>query len=141
MSAQAFNDLAVLLQLMQTTRNLAQSMVSNAKTHLAWLGGKLDGSPNNPTLTTIAQAMNDCATSYLNIYETASTWVTNNNATASSAVALIGATISDLSDYASPLSAAATTLQAADKSTTAKAQAACNALISEVSAPPSIWGY
>lgn len=134
MSVQSFDNFNLLIQVMATTRNLGKSMRDNANTHLAMAAAQ------SPDVVTLAGYVNDCAASYLNIINTATTWVQNNSAQMSAAVGLIGATNADLQSYANPLKTAATNLQAADKSTYAAITTACNALLSAVTAPASIFG-
>lgn len=134
MSAQSFDNLQLLLQMMQATRNLAKSMRDNAQTHIAMANAQ------NPDVVTLGTFVKDCATSYNTILSTARTWVQNNNAQATAAVNLIGATLADLNTYTTPLQTAATSLAAADVSTYAAITTACNSLLATVPAPNSIWG-
>lgn len=134
MSAQSFDNLQLLLQMMQATRNLAKSMRDNAQTHIAMANAQ------NPDVVTLAKFVTDCAASYNTILSTARTWVQNNNTQATAAVSLIGATITDLNTYTSPLQTAATNLAAADVSTYVAIITACNNLLATVPAPNSIWG-
>lgn len=134
MSAQAFDNLNLLLQIQQATRNLAKNMRDNANTHIAM------ASAASPDVATLGAFVHDSANSYLNILSTARTWVTNNNAQAAAAVGLIGATLADLNTYVAPLQSAATALSTADVSTYAAIIAACNALLAAVPAPNTVFG-
>ena len=134
MSSQAFDNLQLLLQLMQTTRNLAFTMRRNATAHIAMANAQ------SPDVTTLAKYVTDCAASYNSILSTAKTWVQANNMQATAAVGLIGATLTDLNSYASPLQTAATALAAADVATYAAIITACNAVLNTVTAPGSIYG-
>lgn len=135
MSVQSFDNLELLLQVMQASRNLARRMVDNATSHIAMANAQ------NPDVVTLGKFVTDCAASYNKILSTARTWIQNNNAQATAAVALIGATLADLNTYTTPLQTAATNLAAADVSTYAAIITACNAVISTVPAPNTIWGY
>lgn len=134
MSVQSFDNFALLIQMMQASRNLEKTMRDNANTHIAMAQAQ------SPALATLTGFVNSCAATYLANLSTARTWVQNNNAQATAAVGLIGATLADLNNYTSPLQTAATALQNADKSTYAAIITACNALLSSVGAPASIFG-
>jgi hypothetical protein len=133
MSAQAFDNLNLLLQLMQTTRNLAKSMRDNANIHIAMANAA------SPDVVTLAAFVGDAAASYSRILATARAWVQANNAQATAAVGLIGATLADLNAYVVPLQTAADALSIADKSTYAAIIAASNALLATVPAPNTIF--
>lgn len=134
MSAQAFDNLNLLLQIQQATRNLATNMRSNANTHIAMANAA------SPDVTTLGTFVTDSAASYNRILSTARSWVTANNAQATAAVGLIGATLADLNTYVTPLQTAATALAAADVSTYAAIITACNALLATVPAPNTVFG-
>lgn len=134
MSVASFNNLAVLLELMQATRNLAKDMTTNAA---IWHGWATAGTPY--TQPEIAKFMTDAGASYRNIIAQATAFVTANNAAATGAVGLIGATLADLSSYTSGLSAVANGLQTVDLSTFAKIITACGQITAAVAAPPTLW--
>lgn len=134
MSAQSFDNLQLLLQLMQATRNLAMTMRNNANTHIAMANAQ------SPDVVTLGTFVTDCAASYNKILSTARTWVQNNNAQATAAVGLIGATLADLNTYTAPLQTAATALSTADVSTYAAIITACNNLLATVPAPNTVFG-
>ena len=134
MSVQSFDNLAILFQIMQATRNLAQNMEQNANTWIAMANAQ------NPSVATLAQFMNDASNSYHGIINKAKTWVQNNNAQATAAVGLIGATLADLNNYVTPLVTAAQNLALADKSSYANIVAAANDNIATISSPASIFG-
>lgn len=133
MSAQAFDNLQLLLQMLQATRNLARDMRVNAQTHINMANAA------NPDVVTLGKFVTDVAASYNKILSTAKTWVQNNNAQATAAVGLIGATLADLNTYTTPLQTAATNLAVADVSTYANIITACNAVLSTVPAVNSVW--
>lgn len=133
MAAQAFDNLNLLLQLMQTTRNLASSMRSNANAHTAMANAQ------SPDITALAGFVTDCAAGYIRILSTARAWVQVNNIQATAAVGLIGASLADLNTYVTPLQTAATALAAADLSTYAAVIAACNTLLATVPAPNTVF--
>jgi hypothetical protein len=132
-SAQAFDNLNLLLQLLQATRNLARDMVQNANTHKAMANAQ------NPDVVTLGRFVTDSATSYNRILSTAKTWVQNNNAQATAAVGLIGATIADLNAYTAPIQTAITNLSSADVSTYAAIISACNSVLATVPSPNSVF--
>ena len=134
MSVQAFDNLNLLLQIQQATRNLAKNMRDNANTHIAMANAQ------NPDVVTLGTFVKDCATSYNNILSTAKAWVQANNAQASAAVGLIGATLADLNTYVTPLQTAATALGSANVSTYAAIVTACNNLLATVPAPNTVFG-
>lgn len=133
MAAQAFDNLQLLLQLLQATRNLARDMVQNANTHIAMANAQ------NPSVAVLSSFVTDSAASYNRIASTAKTWVTNNNAQATAAVGLIGATLADLNTYTTPLQTAITNLLAADVSTYAAIITACNNVLATVPSPNSVF--
>lgn len=134
MAAQAFDNLQLLLQLLQATRNLAKDMRVNASTHIAM------ATAQNPDVVTLGQFVRDCAASYKGILSRARTWVQQNNPQASAAVGLIGATLADLNAYTAPLQTAADALALANVSSYAAIQAACNTLLATVADPNDVWG-
>lgn len=134
MSAQSFDNLNLLLQFMQATRNLATSSRRVASDNVA-----LAQAQSIP----LAQLQGNCANlanSVLNTINTATAWVQSNNTQASAAVGLIGATLADLNSYVAPIKIAATTLKAADLSSYAACISALNAYLAAVAAPNSIFG-
>jgi len=133
-SVQSFDNFSLLLQLMQDTRNLATNMRWNAGQHKAMAAAQ------SPSLAVLAQFVNDAAASYLAIITSSTAWVTANQTQMSAAVAIIGATLSDLNNYKTPLQTAATNLQNASKTTYAQITTACDAVLAAVSAPASIHG-
>lgn len=135
MAAQAFDNYILLTQLIQATRNLAANMRSNATAHIAMANAQ------SPDIVTLASFVSDCAASYLNkILGPARAWVQANNAQATAAVGLIGASLADLNNYVAPLQTAANALAAADLSTYAAVIAACNTLLATVPAPNTVFG-
>lgn len=134
MSAQSFDNLQLLLQLMQTTRNLATNMRSNATAHISMANAQ------SPDVVTLSSFVSDAAASYTRILSTARAWVQANNAQAAAAVALIGASLADLNTYVTPLQTAANALAAADLSTYAAIITACNAVLATVPMPNSVFG-
>jgi len=134
MSVQSFDNLTLLLQMMQATRNLAKNMRDNATTWIAMANAQ------NPDVATLGAFLHDAAASYSGILSKAKTWVTNNNTQATAAVNLIGATLADLNSYTMPLQTAATNLAAADVSTYAAIITASNAVLTSVTGPASIFG-
>jgi len=128
----------LMAHLAQGTVYVVDNMRNNANQHLTWLSGTLDGSPGNPTLAQIAQFMNDCAASYTSIFATVTTFAQNNSAAVSAALNVWGITLAAANTELTALKAAATALAAADKTTVANAQAACNALLAAVPAVPGI---
>lgn len=133
MAAQAFDNLQLLLQMLQATRNLARDMVQNANTHKAMANAQ------SPDVVKLGQFVTDAAASYSRILSTAKTWAQNNNAQATAAVALIGATMADLNAYTAPLQTAITALSGADVSTYAAIIAACNNVLATVPSPNSVF--
>lgn len=134
MSAQAFDNLNLLLQLMQATRNLATSSRNAATANLA-----LAQAQSVP----LAQLQGNCtniANSVLSTISTATAWVQANNAQAAAAVGLIGATLADLSNYVAPIKTAAQALQVADLSTYAACVTALNAFLAGVPSPNTVFG-
>jgi len=133
MATAAFDHLQLLLQMLQTTRNLASNMRVNAST---WLAAAQNQSIPQPTLQ---QQILDAGTSYRNIITEASAFISANNAMAVAATALIGATIADLSAYAAPLSTVANGIATANLSTYAAIITGCNSILSTVPAPPTLY--
>jgi hypothetical protein len=133
MAAQAFDNLQLLLQLLQATRNLARDMVQNANTHKAM------ATAQSPDVVTLGRFVTDSAASYNRILSAAKAWVQANNAQATAAVGLIGATVSDLNTYTSPIQTAIAALAAADLSTYAAIISACNNVLATVPSPNSVF--
>lgn len=134
MSTQAFDNFNLLLQLMQATRNLAQNMIRNANGHIAMANAQ------KPDIATLASYVTDAAASDGRILATSTAWANANLTQLTAACALIGATLTDLGNYSSPLTTANAALQAADKSSYAAIITACNAVIATVPPPASIFG-
>lgn len=118
---------------MQVTRNLARDMNQNAVT---WLAA---AKAANPDRATLAEWMTNAGASYRNIIAQASAFISANNATATAACGLIGATVADLNSYTTPLQNVANGLGTADLSTYAAIETACNQIISAVPMPPTLW--
>jgi hypothetical protein len=136
MSAQAFDNLNLLLQLMQATRNLATGFRRVASDNLAMA----QAVPPTVALADLQSNIANLGNSVQNTLSTARAWVQANNAQATAAVGLIGATLGDLNTYVSPIQTAATNLQAADISTYAACITALQAVLSTVPAPNTVFG-
>lgn len=131
MATITFDHFAVLLQLMQVTRNLASGARQVCTDNLA----------HPPAdVPTYAGYLTNLSNSILSTINTGTAWATANSADATAAVAMIGATLTDLSNYVAPLKAAAQTLQTADKSTLAACNAAASAFLATTTGPLSVFG-
>ena len=137
--AYALQNARIALQILNGTIALADNMRANANAWLAMLGGTLDGTPGNPTLSQIAGFMNGAAAAYSASITKAQTFGQNNLTLVQNALSLLGTTPSAVNSDLSALAAASTNLANADKTTVANAQSAANAILAAVPAAPSIF--
>jgi hypothetical protein len=133
-STQSFDNFNLLVQFQQSTRNLAVSMRNNAQTHKSMAAAQV------PSLSTLAGFVNTAAQSYLDIMSTMTTCTNNNVPQTTAALQIIGATPTDLTNYMSTLQTAANNLKSASKTTYAQISAACDNLLTTVTAPAAIYG-
>ena len=134
MSAQAFDNFSLLLQIQQATRGMAQSMIVNANTHIAMANAQ------SPNLATLQGYVNAVAANYAAIVAQGTTFTTANQVQMTAACAIIGATLTDLGNYSAPLTSAITALKNADKSSYAAIITSCQALLATVPIPATIFG-
>lgn len=130
----ALHILGLLLQIQQNLTGLQRDMRSNAQ---AWRHAMLAGAD--------ARALAPSMENAVDSYETRLTWISTLEEQATdwarvvAMLTLIGGSVGDLRAMIDPLRAAIATLGAADKSTSTGIIAACDAILSSVCAPASLW--
>jgi hypothetical protein len=128
-------NIRLVQQAVQLIVNYATNMRNNAQTHIAMANAQ------DPDLATLAGYVNDCAAEYQRLLGLLQTAITTDPVKTKmlDGLARQNCASTDITTPGTAMINAANALAAADKSSYAAIITACNALISAVPQPASVW--